>query len=440
MITSVPVISLLLVLFFIAAIVIAFVRKVNVGIVGLAFAIILAALTGLKFNNIVSAFPASVVITIFSVTLFFGYFAENGTIEYMANSIMHRFCKNSKLIPYAFFLMAMLLAAVGGCDMVVFSAAVTFPIGKAAGMKAHQTGCTTMLGSMLGSFLPWSLHGSTAKSIIETMNDGFWADSANTIAWGTWLSALVFYLIIVTVCYFAFKSYKLADVEMPQPAPATPIQKKSLVIILIAFCFIVIVPILKNVIGGAFLGTVSKFCGVAPVCLIGALVNTILKIGNEKDVMKKRIPWNTITMLFGMGMLLGLGSVLGVNDYLGELAQQLPASAVVLFFVLLAGAMSLFSSTLSVVYPTLLPLAGALAMTGAVSPVAVMAGIVIGSATTAMSPLSTAGGLLLSGCPESIVEGNEIFNKMLMMAVICMAGLAVAAIIGMFGLWGLIHV
>ena len=227
---------------------------------------------------------------------------------------------------------------------------------------------------------------------------------------------------------------------MPQPAPATPIQKKSLVIILIAFCFIVIVPILKNVVGGAFLGTVSKFCGVAPVCLIGALVNTILKIGNEKDVMKKRIPWNTITMLFGMGMLLGLGSVLGVNDYLGELAQQLPASAVVLFFVLLAGAMSLFSSTLSVVYPTLLPLAGALAMTGAVSPVAVMAGIVIGSATTAMSPLSTAGGLLLSGCPESIVEGNEIFNKMLMMAVLCMAALAVAALLGMFGLWGLIRV
>lgn len=63
--------------------------------------------------------------------------------------------------------------------------------------------------------------------------------------------------------------------------------------------------------------------------------------------------------------------------------------------------------------------------------------LLIGSATTAMSPLSTAGGLLLTGCPDNIEDGNKIFNGMFSMAVTCMVVLVLAAFLGMFGLWGL---
>ena len=206
-----------------------------------------------------------------------------------------------------------------------------------------------------------------------------------------------------------------------------------------AFVLIVVVPALNSVIGGGFLKEISSFCSVAPVCLLGSIVN-MLALGNEKAIIKKRIPWNTLIMLSGMGMLLGLGSSLGVNDYLGELAQNIPTAVVVPFFALLAGAMSLFSSSLSVVYPTLLPIAGALAMSSGINPVAVMAGIIIGSATTAMSPLSTAGAMLMANCSEDICESSVMFNKMFEMAVFAMVLLACCAAIGMFSLWGVFTV
>ncbi|CDX02358.1 UIT1 family transporter [Desulfitobacterium sp. LBE] len=440
MVTSIPSISLLLGAFFVAAIVIAFVKKVNIGVLGLAFAVLLGLLTDLKWKDLPGAFPTTVVLTIFSVTLFFGFFAENGTIQYLANKFLWKFRNTPKLIPFAFYLLGILLAALGGCDMVVFTAAVAFPVGKSIGMKGQHVGVCAMLGSMAGSFLPWSLHGSTAKAIIETMNDGKWAHVANTISWGTFFSAFAIYLVIILIYYFVFKGHKLSgQAEMEEPAAATLIQKKSLVIILGAFFLIVVVPVLTKMIGGSFLTTINRFSSVAPVCIVGAVVNMLMNIGDDKAVLKKRIPWNTLAMLWGMGILLGLGATLGVNKYLGELAEHIPTGMVLVSFLLIAGGLSLFSSSLSVVYPLLLPIAGVVAPNLGLNPVAIMAAIIIGSATTAMSPLSTAGGLLLSSCPDEVYDNSMMFNNMFIMAVITMALLAVAGAVGMIGLWGTLH-
>jgi len=438
---SITTVSLLLAAFFVAAIVIAFVKKVNIGVLGLAFAVLFGLMTGLKWKDLITVFPSTIVVTIFAVTLFFGFFAENGTIQYLANNFLWKFRNYPKLTPFAFFFLGILLAALGGCDMVVFTAAVSFPVGKSIGMKGHHVGLSAMLGSMCGSFLPWSLHGATAKAIIETMNDGKWADVANTISWGTWFSALVIYLAAMVVYYFVFHGHKLSgQAEMQEPAPATPKQKKSLVIILCAFFMIVVVPILTKIIGGHFLKVLNGFSTVAPVAIVGAVVNMLLNIGDSRDVLKKRIPWNTLAMLWGMGILLGLGATLGVNKYLGDLAKHIPAGMVLTSFLLIAGGLSLFSSSLSVVYPLLLPIAGVVAPNLGLNPVAVMAAIIIGSATTAMSPLSTAGGLLLSGCPNEVYDNGLMFNNMFIVAVSTMIILVVAGLLGMFGVWGIFSV
>ncbi|MFA6807739.1 MAG: hypothetical protein WCR27_01980, partial [Eubacteriales bacterium] len=228
-------------------------------------------------------------------------------------------------------------------------------------------------------------------------------------------------------------------VDMEEPLPITPIQKKSLVIIFCAVFTIVIVPILTKNIGGSFLTTISNFSGVAPVCLVGAVANMLLNIGDDKVVMKTRIPWNTLAMLWGMGILLGLGAILGVNDYLAEQAQHIPAGLVLTSFLLIAGGLSLFASSLSVVYPLLLPIAGILAVGLGLNPIALMAAIIIGSATTAMSPLSTAGALNMSSCSPDVYDNAQMFNNMFITAVVTMGLLLVAGFLNMFGLWGMLH-
>lgn len=440
MITSVPVMTLLVVVFFTASVLIAFVKKINIGILGLNFAILLAALTGLQWKQILSVFPTMVIMTVFSVTMFFGYFAENGTIRYLADRMMHAFCRSPKVIPYAIFFMAMILSAIGGSDMVVFSAAVAFPICKTAGMKAHHTASTLVLGSMVGSCFPWSLHGSTAKAIIDTMNDGIWAEQSTAIAWGTWATALVVDLIVATILYFAFRSHRLTQVEPKPLVPATPVQKKSLVVLAVAFCFIVLGPVVCKAVGGPVFTTIGKFCAVAPVCIVGSLVNTLLGLADQRAVIRNRVPWTMMTMLFGMSMLFGLGTLLGVNDYLGQLASALPGWSLVPFFVLLTGVLSLVASSLSVIYPLLLPVAGTLAAAGAVDAVAVMSGIILTSAVSSMSPFAAAGSLVMSGCPDDIESTDKLFNGIFVMALVCTALLVLASCIGMFGLWGLFSV
>lgn len=438
---SITTISLLLAAFFVAAIVIAFLKKVNIGVIGLSFAVLFGLMTGLKWKDLVSVFPSTIVLTIFCVTLFFGFFAENGTLPWLANKFLWKFRNTPKLIPFAFFFLGILLAALGGADMVVFAGAVAYPVGKSIGMRGHHVGVSIVLGTMCGSFLPWSLHGSTSRAIIETMNDGKWADVASTISWGTFFSAFVIYMVIIIAYYIVFKGHKLSgQAQMEEPQSANTVQIKSIVIILCAFFLIVIVPVLSKMIGGHFLKTLTGFTGVASVCIVGAVVNMLLNIGDSKDVLKKRIPWNTLAMLWGMGILLGLGSTLGVNKYLGELAQHIPSSLVLLSFLLIAGGLSLFSSSLSVVYPTLLPIAGVVAPALGLNPLAIMATIIIASATTAMSPLSTGGALNLSSCPHEIYDNDRLFNNMFIMAVITMILLVVAGILGMFGLWNTLHV
>ncbi|NLI90627.1 MAG: hypothetical protein GX434_00070 [Peptococcaceae bacterium] len=438
---SITTISLILAAFFVAAIVIAFVKKVNIGVLGLAFAVIFGLMMGLKWKDLPGVFPTTIVLTIFSVTLFFGFFAENGTIPYLANNFLWKFRNHPKLIPFAFYFLGILLAALGGCDMVVFTAAVSFPVGKSIGMKGHHVGISAMLGSMCGSFLPWSLHGSTARAIIDTMNNGKWADVSGIISWGTFFSAFVIYLVAMVIYYIVFQGYKLVgQAEMQVPEPATAVQKKSLVIILCAFFLIVGIPVLTKLIGGNFLKTLNGFSTVAPVAIVGAVVNMLLNIGDSRDVLKKRIPWNTLAMLWGMGILLGLGATMGVNKYLGDLAKNIPAGLVLTSFLVIAGGLSLFSSSLSVVYPLLLPIAGVVAPNLGLNPVAVMAAIIIGSASTAMSPLSTAGGLLLSGCPNEVYDNGMMFNNMFISAVSIMIILVAAGLLGMFGVWGIFRI
>lgn len=373
--------------------------------------------------------------TLFAVALFFGYFIENGTIQWLAQSILYKLRNYPKALPFIFFLVAYVLGAIGGANMVVFSAALAYPVGKASGLKAHETGAICYLGTVSGSYMPWSQHGATFRAIIEGMNDGIWADTAMTINWKASFLALIAYLIIVFVYYIVFKNYKLNKISgVSKPDPATPIQKKSVFMIGLLL-FIMIVPsTLNKMIDSAFLATVTSYCNITLVCLVGAVINLILGLSDETAVIKKRIPWNVLTMIFGMGMLVGMGSELGVIEYLGELAQNIPPMLVAPVFILIGGTMSLFSSSLSVVYPTLLPIIGALAVKTGLDPTMCFTVILIGAATPGMSPLSAGGAMMLSACTEEIVSAQEIFNKLFLIAFASMGILLILSFLQFFSI------
>jgi di/tricarboxylate transporter len=315
--------------------------------------------------------------------------------------------------------------------MVVFSCALALPIGFASGIKAWETGTICLLGTQAGSYFPFSQHGSTARTIIEGMNDGVWAEQAMAINWKIAFIAVVVYIIIIGAFYFVFKNYQLSKVEgVYKPEPFTSVQKKSLVMIALALSLMIIPPAILKFVSIPALKTIVGYCDVTPICLLGAVINLLLGLGNESKVLKKRVPWNVLAMIFGMAMLVNLASKLGVLDYLSAIAQNIPVAAVAPVFLLAAGFISLFSSTLSVVYPTLLPIAGIVAMNTGINPLLAFSVIVIGSATTAISPLSVGGGQVLSCCTEEICDGQTMFTKQFIMALVSMAILTALSIVG----------
>lgn len=78
--------------------------------------------------------------------------------------------------------------------------------------------------------------------------------------------------------------------------------------------------------------------------------------------------------------------------------------------------MSFFSSTLGVVCPALYPLVPTLAEATGLNPLVLFACIVIGAQSSAISPFSSGGSLVLGSCSTE-EERNEMFPKLLFVAV-----------------------
>ena len=81
-------------------------------------------------------------------------------------------------------------------------------------------------------------------------------------------------------------------------------------------------------------------------------------------------------------------------------------------FGLVAGFMSFFSSTIGVVCPALYPLIPAISAATGINPMTLFVCTVIGSQSTAISPFSSSGSLIVSSSPDE-VKRNKLFNDLI---------------------------
>lgn len=141
-----------------------------------------------------------------------------------------------------------------------------------------------------------------------------------------------------------------------------------------------------------------------------------MKLADEKKVMAL-VPWNTLIMICGVGMLIALGVKLGVITQLSDwLANNVPVWLIPILICLISAIMSVFSSTLGVVTPTLFPIVPAIALASGLNPLVLFLCIVVGAQASAISPFSSGGSLILGSAPAD-VDKNQLFNQLLFRAV-----------------------
>ncbi len=164
----------------------------------------------------------------------------------------------------------------------------------------------------------------------------------------------------------------------------------------------------------ALVGGVIVFdLDVGLAAIAGAVLLTISRAADEKAAFRA-VPWNVIIMVSGVTLLVTLlqrtGGMALFADFLGRLATPATSTAVAAFF---SGIISIYSSTIGVVLPALLPtIPDLITRMGGGDPLALVSSMIVGGHLVDVSPLSTLGALCLAAAPPG-TDMRNLFNKLL---------------------------
>ena len=233
------------------------------------------------------------------------------------------------------------------------------------------------------------------------------------------IESVIFSLLLIVIFRFITQKNKEVQKNMvfEKPDMFTAKQKINLILIIIMIAVVLLFPILHMIFpASAAVTFLNSKIDVGLTAIAFSAVALFLKLAPQDEVIKK-IPWNTIIMICGVGMLINVAIEAGTLDLMAAWAgSSLPVYVVPAAFSLIGAVMSFFSSTLGVVCPALFPLVPSLAAATGISPLIIFSSIVIGAQSSAISPFSSGGSLILGSCANE-EERTAMFPRLLFVAV-----------------------
>ena len=391
----------------VVAIAIGFWKNINVGLIAIVFALFLGYYAGgIPINTIIGYWPIKLFFTTFGITLLFSIAKLNGTLEKISKTIIYQSRGKKVLIPIIFYVLALVIAMVGPGN--ISTSALLLPIGL---IIAYQTGISMLmmstliiLGSIAGGLSPLAPNGIVALDLALSngVGDlGFRIFAVNVVAM-TLFAALVFLVL---------GGLKLRG-DRIEISKAGKIDRNQIITLIS-----ILVLVLWVIIGGINVG-------FAAFTLSAVLL--ILKAGDQNEAIK-HVPWSTILLICGTAVLISVVNELGGVDLLTTfLASLMNKQTAVPIMAVLSGVMSIFSSAVGVVMPTLIPTTVSLSneLGQVVSPAVLTITIAVASHIVTMSPFSTMGALALASSPE-VVDKKKLFKNLFITAFLSLAFIAI---------------
>lgn len=414
--------GLLSLILLLVAIVIGFVRNVNVGILSIGFAMILTLLfkDQIAAADVIGGFGTSLFVQMVGVTYLFAIINGNGTLELLAKKIVN--LVPARAIPFVMFIIGMVLSAAGpgSIPCLAIIPVIAIPISVSAGINPIMTSIIGDMGAMAGRMSPLTPEAAVVRGLMEKQNM-----TGNTvpIMVCTAVTAVVC-CVFVYIYYKGWKADQTVVTDEKEKLPKFTWQQYLSLAGLVVLAFGVLVLSWNVGLTGFLIGSV--------LCIIGC--------GDEKKAVKG-IPWNVIIMVLGVGMLMNIVSLSGGVDILvSALESVMNIKTANPIMAILAGIMSFFSSGLGVVFPTLVPICGSLASGIGADGIYLVAMVVIGGTIAGYTPISTTGALIMAGVAqqedsEKRFPQNKLFVELFAVSVINLVVLAVMAAIGVYGLF-----
>lgn len=411
-------VSLILLL---AAIVIGFWRKANVGILCIGFSMILMIAYGLDSKEVIAGFSSSLFIQMVGITYLFSIINGNGTLELLAKKMVALVGKKRHLIPFVMYALGFIICAVGpgAIPSLAIVPVIAIPVAISAGVNPIMTAVIGDLGVMSGRMSPLTPESAVVRELMEAQGM-----KGNTIP--IMIGMIITALVVAALVYVYYKGWKVDEnvsVSEEKMAKFNTRQWLSLAGLLVL------------AIGALFFSW--------NVGLTGFLVGTVLVVLGDAQEKKAiaGIPWNVILMVMGVGILMNIISISGGIDIMvAGLEKVMGPHTVAMIMAIAAGIMSFFSSGLGVVFPTLIPTASGLASGLGVSAVQLVTVIVIGGTVSGFTPISTTGALIMAGVAQQEnaderFPQNRLFIELFAVSFIALGVLAIFALLGIYGIY-----
>lgn len=401
------------------AIIIGFVRNVNVGILCMGFSMVLGLVFGLDAKEILSGFSSSLFIQMVGITYLFAIINSNGTLELLARKMVGLVGKKKALIPFVMYILGFLICAVGpgAIPSLAIIPVIAIPVAVSAGINPIMTAIIGDLGVMSGRMSPLTPESAVVRELME--EQGL---TGNTIP--IMISLTITALIVAVLVYIYYKGWKVEKREDKTEEALPKFNGKQ---------WLSLAGLLILAVGVLFFSWNVGLTG-----FLAGSVLIVLGCGEEKKAIKG-IPWNVILMVLGVGILMNVISLSGGIDIMvAGLEKIMGHRTAAMIMAITAGFMSFFSSGLGVVFPTLIPTASGLASGLGVGAVELVSVIVIGGTVSGFTPISTTGALIMAGVAQQ--EGteekfpqNRLFVELFAVSFIALAVLAIMAVIGVYG-------
>ena len=404
------VISLIL---FIAVILLAFFRKVNVGVVALTAGVIAVRIFGLNDKALIGGISASMFTTLVGITLLFAAVTQTGALDLLARKIIALAGNRMWIIPIAVYIAGFIVAGVGpgAIPALAIIPALAAVIAVEVGFDPIMLVLIGEAGLMAGRMTP-----ITPEAAIITAAA---AEAGIEGVMGTVLLCQTLVTVIYSlIMWFLFKGYKIKTPLKPIERTAIEKFNHKQVIALAGIVLMMVMLIFFKV-----------NIGLAAFFVAGILF--LFGVADDGKAIKA-LPWSTIVMVLAVGSLLDIVNDMGGIDLLSAgMSSIMTKGTATPIMGISAGLLSLVSSALGVVYPTMMPMcAGIAEQVGGVNPVALMAAVGAGGSLAGISPLSTGGALAMAALGTAIPnltkeEENKRFVQLFIMAGIALLTLAI---------------
>jgi len=402
------------------AILLGFFRKMNAGLISIAFSLVLGHVAGIPDKKIIAGFSYNLFLTLLGVTYLFSLAQNNGCLKLLALKVVSLAGKRTYLIPVYIFIFSTVLSAIGPGCIPTMAIMMVFSMSLAAEMKINP--------AMLSALVVLSASGGGVSPIAPTGIIGINLCAAAGITEEVGMAFLINGVVSTTLygilVYFFFGGHKIKSVDSELLKQSEKFNRDQLITIAGIAVMVVMVMFYKVNVGLA-----SFFVAAILSCL---------GVADETKALLS-VPWGTLILVGGVSVLINLivqlGGIKLLSEFLASFMTPATAPSIVGFS---AGLLSWVSSTSGVVMPTFIPTVPGLAaeLGGQVNVVEIATGLSMIAHTAGISPMSTGGGLALAAytsvAKSSAEEQQKLFLAMFGVSACGLVFLSFMAYLGLF--------